>query len=118
MDHNEAVRLHAAVKYVLGELPAAERDSFEEHYFDCAECALDMQAAAVFAENARNLLRQEARAADVRGAAPAGSGWFAWLKPIVAVPAFAVLLLFVAYQNVVTIPQAREGASARSTPIL
>ena len=79
MDHIEAVRLQAAVKYVLGELPQAERDSFEEHYFDCAECAVDMQAAAVFAENARNVLRQEARDADVRAAAPAGSRWLAWL---------------------------------------
>ena len=41
MDHDEAVRLRAVVKYVLGELPETERDSFEEHYFDCGECALD-----------------------------------------------------------------------------
>ncbi|PYT88447.1 MAG: hypothetical protein DMG36_24020 [Acidobacteria bacterium] len=117
MDHNEAVRQQVAVKYVLGELPQAERDSFEEHYFDCTECALDMQAAAVFAENARNLLRQEARGADVRAAAPAGSRWFAWFKPVVAVPAFAVLLLFVAYQNVVTIPRARQEAASRVLPM-
>jgi len=110
MDHNEAVRQQAAVKYVLGELPQAERDSFEEHYFDCTECALDMQAAAVFAENARNVLRHEAREADVRAAAQPGSRWFAWFKPVVAVPAFAVLLLIVAYQNVVTIPRAKQEA--------
>src|SRR5437016_12283627 len=89
MDHEEAVRLQAAVKYVLGELPQAERDSFEEHYFDCAKCALDVRAAAAFTDNARNMLCQEAREAASQAAAPAGGKWLAWLKPIVAVTAVA-----------------------------
>lgn len=45
MDHAEAMRLQAAVKHVLGELRQAERDSFEERYFECGECALDVHAA-------------------------------------------------------------------------
>lgn len=36
----------------------------------------------------------------------------AWLKPIVAVPAFAVLLLVLAYQNAVTIPEAKKEAGS------
>lgn len=59
MDHAGALRLRAAVKYMLGELAQAERDSFEEHYFDCSECALDVQAAAAFADNARNVLSDD-----------------------------------------------------------
>ena len=46
MDHNEAVRLQAAEKYVLGEFPADLRDEYEEHFFDCAECAVDVKAIA------------------------------------------------------------------------
>src|SRR6266581_2387889 len=110
MDHSEVIRLQAVEKYVLGELPQEARNSFEEHYFECGECAMDVRAVVAFAENARNVLRQETREANLRVAAPARGGWLAWLKPMVAVPAFSVLLLFIAYQNVVTIPRARQEA--------
>jgi Putative zinc-finger len=111
MEHYEAVRLQAAVKYVLGELPQTERDSFEEHYFDCGECALDVRAAAAFADNARNVLGQEAREAVLQAAAPTGRRWLAWLEPIVAVPALAALLMVVAYQNIITIPRTKQEAA-------
>ncbi len=39
MDHNEAVRLQAAEKYLLGELPKEQHAAFEEH-FSTARCAL------------------------------------------------------------------------------
>lgn len=118
MDHDEALRLQAAVKYVLGELPEVERDSFEEHYFDCGECALDVRAAAAFADNARNVLSHEARAAALQAAAPAGRRWLAWFKPIVAVPAFAVLLIVVAYQNMITIPRVKQEAMLGAGQVL
>ena len=111
MDHDEAVRLQAAVKYVLGELPHSERDSFEEHYFDCGECAKDVHAAAAFADNTRNVLRQEARKATLQAAAPAGGRWAAWFRPIVAVPMCAALLMVVAYQNIITIPRTKQEAA-------
>ena len=57
MDHNEALRLHAVEKYVLGELPPSLRDEFEEHFFECQECALDVRAAAEFVDNVRAVLR-------------------------------------------------------------
>ena len=34
MDHDEAIQLQAAVKYVLGELSPVQREEYEEHYFD------------------------------------------------------------------------------------
>ncbi len=116
MDHNEAVRLQAAEKYVLGELPPELRDAYEEHYFDCAECALDVRAAAAFAENARSVLGQDAREVDWRAAAPAGGRWLAWLKPMVAVPALAVLLLVVGYQSFVSVPQWKKMAEQSAAP--
>ncbi|HXH41588.1 MAG TPA: zf-HC2 domain-containing protein [Thermoanaerobaculia bacterium] len=33
----------AAERYVLGELEPAERDAFEEHFFDCVECSGDVR---------------------------------------------------------------------------
>ena len=112
MDHNEAIQLQAAVKYVLGELSPVQREEYEEHYFDCAECAVDLKALATFADTTREVLPQERANSFARDAARAREGWFRWLQPIVAVPAFAALLLIIVFQNTVTIPQAREEATS------
>lgn len=131
MDHAEAVRMNAAEKYVLGELPANLRDAYEAHYFECAECGLEVRTAAAFVDAARDVFRGEARnivlapitrqeAERSRGGsaspARAKSGWFGfgWLKPAFAVPVFAAALaLVVVYQNAVQIPQLKL-APARS----
>jgi hypothetical protein len=112
MDHNEAVQLQAGVKYVLGELSTVQRDEYEEHYFDCAECAVDIRALATFADTTREILRQEKEKQLAKDLVPARGGWLRWLQPAVAVPAFAALLLIIAYQNVVTVPHARQDASS------
>jgi anti-sigma factor RsiW len=121
MDHNEAVRKQAAEKYVLGELPPALSDEYEEHFFDCAECALDLQAAAAFADTAREVLRQQELASE-KFAPPVGrdgrvvpalSGWRRWLGPVL-VPAFSVLLLLAGYQSFVSIPHWR-GVAKQAT---
>jgi anti-sigma factor RsiW len=39
MNHQEAVSTLAAERYLLGEMSEADRQDFEAHYFDCAECA-------------------------------------------------------------------------------
>ena len=111
MDHNQAIQLQAAVKYVLGELSQVQRDEYEAHYFDCAECAVDIKALATFADTAREVLRQEKVNQLTKESVPARGGWLRWLQPVVAVPAFAALLLIIAYQNTVTIPQARNTSS-------
>ena len=110
MDHNEAMHMQAAEKYVLGELSPSQREEYEEHYFDCGECAVDVKSIAAFADTCREVLRQEAEMARQAMPEPARGGWFAWLRPAFAVPALAALLLFVVYQNAVTIPKAREAA--------
>lgn len=117
MDHNEAVKLQAAVKYVLGELSHSQREEYEEHYFDCGECAVDLKAAVAFADTSREVFRQEAEKASEREAIPVRARLFGWLRPIVAVPAFAALLLFIAYQNTVTIPKAKEEAAHGSAQL-
>src|SRR5712692_5525570 len=113
MDHSEAIQLQAAVKYVLGELSRVQREEYEEHYFDCPECALELKAAAAFVDTSREVFKADKEGAAEREAAPVRGGWFGWLRPIMAVPAFAALLLIIAYQNTVTIPQARN-TSARA----
>ncbi len=114
MDHGEAIRLGATEKYVLGELPQSLRDEFEEHYFECQECALDVKAAAAFVDNARKVLRHKTARSLAKGpnSAPV---WFALFRPLVAALAVAALLLIVSYQSFVTIPKLqREAAAAKS----
>jgi hypothetical protein len=118
MDHNEAIQLQAAVKYVLGELSQVQREEYEEHYFDCVECAVDIKALATFADTTREVLRQEREEQFAKDLVPARGGLLRWFQPVVAVPAFAALLLIIAYQNTVTIPHAKEEASFGTAQVM
>jgi len=111
MDHKEAIRLQAAEKYVLGELPAELREAYEEHYFECAECALEVKAAAAFIDTSREEFRRAPEKAVSESREKASGGWFFWLRPAFAVPALAVLLGIVGYQNLVTLPHLRSASS-------
>ncbi|PYX92477.1 MAG: hypothetical protein DMG67_06760 [Acidobacteria bacterium] len=59
MDHNEAVTKKMAESCLLEELTPEQRDAFEEHYFDCPECAKDVKAAAMLVANVKEVLRTE-----------------------------------------------------------
>src|SRR5271163_211004 len=113
MDHNEAVRLQAAEKYLLGELPKEQHAAYEEHYFECSACAEEIKATAAFIESGRRMARVEVPQAIEEKrfvpAAPATGGWFGWLQPAFAVPVFAALLFFIGYQNSVTIPGLQQS---------
>jgi Putative zinc-finger len=117
MDHNEAVRLQAAEKYVLGELPKEQHAAYEEHYFDCPACAEEIKATVTFMESARQVAREEAlQPVGARRNVPGTQttdGWFAWLRPAFAVPVLAALVLFIGYQNGVTIPRLKDFSSSQ-----
>src|SRR5271168_4469013 len=102
MDHNEAVRLQAAEKYLLGELPMEQHAAFEEHYFECSACAEEMKTTVAFMESSRQVVREGVpQVIDEKRLVPATSragGWFGWLRPAFAVPVLAALLLFIGYQ--------------------
>ena len=116
MDHSEAIQQMMAERYLLDELTPDIREAFEEHLFDCPECALDLRAGAAFVEAAKAQLPR------LTGALPASipsrsrkpwiarGGWLRWLQPAFAVPAFASLLLVLGYQNLVTYPGLRAAA--------
>lgn len=59
MDHETAMRLQAAERYVLDEFSPEERAEFEEHYFGCADCANEVKSASILAANARHVFREE-----------------------------------------------------------
>jgi hypothetical protein len=107
MDHQEAVRQNATERYLLDELDPELRDQFEEHLFDCQDCALDVRAGAMFVEQTKVILAEPTAVSVTRVPAAATSkpGWLAWLRPAFAVPVFALLLAVIGYQNFVTYPR-------------
>jgi len=107
MDHELVVRQKMTERYLLDELDPAQRDEFEDHLFDCRDCADDVRAGVTFVEQSKVVLAERPAPASVteRAPAPPQAGWFAWLRPVFAVPALAVLLAVVGYQNLVTYPQ-------------
>lgn len=116
MDHPEALRLQAAEKYILGELPADLREQFEEHYFDCPECASGLRALGTFVTASRLAFKGEETSPPILpvSSETQRSGWFNWLRPVIAVPAIGILAAIVIFQNTVTIPSARKRAETES----
>jgi hypothetical protein len=115
MDHSEVVRLKAVEKYILGELSVEDRERFEEHYFDCPECASDIKALARIRSASRMILEEDAAAEVSSRQQRKTVSWFAWLRPVVTVPAMATLAAIVIFQSAVTIPKLREQATAGQT---
>lgn len=113
MDHEEAIRVKATERYLLNELDPNLRDQFEEHLFDCQECALDVRAAAMFVEQSKTVLSEPPQPSAVRVpvVVPVKPGWFGWLRPALALPVLAVLLAVVVFQNLVTYPHLKQAAS-------
>jgi hypothetical protein len=118
MTHAQAVDTHAAERYLLDEMRELERYAFEEHYFDCAECAEDVRTGALMREGvAAGLMPAAATgsAATPESAAPAppgaprsSGGWRTGLPWAVA----ALLALTVGYQSLWVVPGLREQGIA------
>jgi hypothetical protein len=117
MDHSEAVKQMAAERYLLDELTPDAREAFEEHFFDCQDCALDLRAGVAFVDEAKAQLPNLASALPARGPSRLREPkvkrewWLGWLQPAFAAPLFATLLLVIGYQNLVTYPALRAAAS-------
>jgi len=116
MDHSEAVEQMATERYLLDELTPEQREAFEEHLFDCQECALDLRAGTAFVQEAKAQL--PALTAELPRHSPAAvqkKSRFSWLTPVFrptfAAPVFAAMLLVIGYQNLVTVPALRVAAN-------
>ena len=105
----------AVERYLLGELDAGAREDFEEHMFGCPECALDARVATVFIEEAKTELGKlspsQPEAWNAGKKAKGRNHWFEWLRPAIAAPVFAALLMVIGYQNLVTLPALRKATN-------
>jgi len=107
MDHETVVRNNISERYLLAELDLQSREQFEEHFFVCPECARDIRAGSEFVVHSKNILAESPDPVPLRVISSQRSwfAWFAaWFRPAFAVPVLAILLLVVAYQNLVTLP--------------
>jgi hypothetical protein len=117
MEHHEAVRSRAAERYVARELPPAERDAFEQHFFDCPECAQEVQFEQAFAANLRAVLRE---GLDRSQPVVAGPGfwrkWRQWIR-VRPVAAFSLggNIVMAAVLGYVVLAGARHTSAPRFT---
>jgi hypothetical protein len=97
MDHETAIKIQAAERYVLDEFTSEERADFEEHFFGCRECADEVRAASILAANTRAVLAEQARRATAKLPSESRSKLW-WLWPLAASAAlnlvFAGMIVF------------------------
>lgn len=112
MTHAVAVSTHAVERYLLDEMTELERHRFEEHYFDCLDCAADLRVG--------SLMREGVKAGMLGAGEPAAAREPATVTPFrprktwspsVVLPwaAAAVLAMAVGHQSLVVVPGLREG---------
>ncbi len=100
MSHEDATEMNAVEMYILNELTPEEELRFEEHYFGCQECAR-----AVAVEEALSEVAPQKK-----------EPWWRRLAFPVLVPATAMLLAVVAFQNLRSIPALEAQLAQLSEP--
>jgi len=118
MDHLEATARGATERYLLGLLDPAERDAFEEHFFDCLECAEEVRSTAAILAGARSLpddaaheiidiaRKRDPTPASTRASRPLWQRGRAFAGALAGIAAAACFT--VAYQQLVTIPRLED----------
>jgi len=103
MTHEQALTTLASERYLLDEMTAPERETFEEHYFSCVECAEDVRAAGLMRDGARAGLLEQQTVSRVVPFRPRQ-----WYQSAALPWALAATLALVAgYQTLVTVPALR-----------
>jgi anti-sigma factor RsiW len=111
MSHDQAVATMAAERYLLDELPEAERDAFEEHYFSCPECADDVRAGEAMRREMQDAFRVTRERTPLPFRPPARRSFK--ITGVLPWAVAAMLVLTVGYQSVVVIPSLRSLSEAQ-----
>lgn len=109
MNHETAIASEAVERYLLNELSADERDAFEEHYFDCEQCASAVRTGTALKINGQAVAKEAQRPSRPgqvteirpRPGTPARHFWI----PAIPAAAAAMLAVVAGYQSQVTIPR-------------
>ena len=116
MTHEEAGQTLAAERYLLDEMSRDQRESFEEHFFTCDECAEDLRTAAAMLQGAKEGVAARTGSGNVltmplERPAKRRFGWHR--SPALPWAAAAALACVVAYQSAWVVPSLRQDASPR-----
>src|SRR5258708_36588877 len=87
MDHDSITKNQTTERYLLRELTETESDAFEEHYFDCQECAERVRCGTELMEYGREVAR-EGRFTPIVPVPPQPNYW----TPALRVGMLAVML--------------------------
>jgi hypothetical protein len=105
----------AVERYLLGELSGASLDSFEEHFFECSECATEVKLGGTFIDAVRieASVPRRAVAPHVENA----RRWTSWfISPWFLAPALAACLVILAFQTFVLRPRMKLGIAQAQAP--
>ena len=123
MQHSQIVQDHLIEQYLLNEMPAPARDEFEEHFFDCRDCATQLKATAAFLDATREELRRahlQRVTATQQPPSLIGSRLKIWwqrlLTPGFAFATTAACLLVIGYQNVIVNPALHNEIATLQSP--
>jgi hypothetical protein len=115
MNHQDALQEMAVERYLLGELSGSSLERFEEHLFECPECAMDVKAGVTFIDGARTELRATPKTAEAYvKKAPEKTLWFT--SPWVLGPALAACLLLLSFQTFILLPRMKLEIARAQTP--
>jgi hypothetical protein len=112
MNHDDALRLSAAERYLQRDLDKGLRDEFEEHFFACADCAADVRLGAAMLDQMKvELAKQPATRLKV----VTGPVKLSFLWPAAAA-AVAAMAFVIGYQNLVQVPHLKTEVASLSSP--
>ena len=115
MNHQEVLQEMAVERYLLGELSGVSRDSFEEHLFECSECAIDVKMGVTFIDSVRTEVSVPRRVAVPR--VESARRWTSWFtSPWFLAPALAACLLALCFQRFILQPRMRQELAQVQTP--
>jgi hypothetical protein len=112
MTHQEAVDTLAAERYLLDEMSDEDRQTYEEHYFECETCADDLRVATAMMQGAKEGFASSATGRVVSITADRSAGRkTAWYRSA-ALPwaAAATLAVVAGYESLWVVPSLRRGA--------
>jgi hypothetical protein len=115
MNHDDALRLSAAERYLLRDLDEDLRDQFEAHFFECTDCATDVRSGAAMLDQMKIELAKEL-GTHLKVVEGRKTKKLFFLRPAWAAAAIAAMLLVIGYQNLVEVPQLKTELASLNSP--
>jgi hypothetical protein len=124
MTHQQALDTMAAERYLLDEMTELEKHAFEEHFFDCIDCATEVRLGERIRVEVRSTRNLDSKTTE-RNARDSKVIEFnkrpGWRRPSILLPlaAAATVALAAGYQSLVVVPGLRQAVSPQSlSPVM